>query len=61
MKAKTRQEIAIEFGISRRTLYRWLKTENISLRSRLVSPEEQLIIYKKIGFPENLVNKKINN
>ena len=58
MKAKTRQEIAKEFGISRRTLYRWLKAENITLRSRLVSPDEQIIIYKNIGFPEELVLKK---
>jgi len=58
MKAKTRKEIAKEFGISRRTLYRWMKEENIQLKARLISPDEQLMIYKKIGFPESLVHKK---
>ena len=50
-KTKTRQEIADEYGISRRTLQRWLKKMNISLSKGLVTPSEQLLIYRKLGLP----------
>lgn len=50
-KAKTRQQIANEYGISRKTLYNWLKKEHIVLRKRLVTPKEQFLIYKKFGHP----------
>lgn len=51
LRAKTRQEIALEYGISRRTLHRWLKQENITLSSRLVTPKEQEMIYERFGRP----------
>jgi len=50
-RVKTRQEIAQEYGISRKTFYNWLKREGISLQNRLVSPKEQKIIYEKLGNP----------
>lgn len=59
MRAKTRQEIANEFGINRKTLYRWLKHENVQLKNRLITPDEQSLIYNMFGFPESLVFKKI--
>ncbi len=49
--AKTRQEIAQEYGISRKTFYNWLKREDISLQNRLVSPKEQQLIYETLGNP----------
>lgn len=58
MRAKTRQEIANEFGINRKTLYRWLKNENVQLKNRLITPDEQSKIYSLFGFPESLVFKK---
>lgn len=58
IRAKTRKEIANEFGINRKTLYRWLKSENVQLKNRLVTPDEQTIIYKLFGFPETLLFKK---
>jgi len=57
-RAKKRKEIANEFGINRKTLYRWLKTENVQLKNRLITPDEQSMIYKLFGFPESLVFKK---
>jgi len=38
-QAKTRQEIAQEYGISRRTFYNWLQREGIKLTNRLVTPK----------------------
>ncbi|RAJ16225.1 Homeodomain-like domain-containing protein [Olleya aquimaris] len=50
-QVKTRQQIAIEYGISPRTLRRWLKQNNIILPCRLLCPKEQSIIYKTFGYP----------
>ena len=50
-KAKTRQEIAEEYGISRRTLQRWLKKEQIRVHSGLITPKEQEKIYRCFGYP----------
>ena len=51
-KVKTRQQIANEYGISPRTLRRWLKNQKIQLPNRLICPKEQLIIYQCFGQPE---------
>lgn len=50
-KVKTRQELADEYGISRKTFYNWIKKEGITLTSRLVTPKEQQEIYDKFGYP----------
>jgi len=55
-KAKTRTEIASEYGISRRTLQRWLKKEDISLSKGLVKPDDLRKIYKRFGKPLNSKN-----
>ncbi|MCB0572439.1 MAG: helix-turn-helix domain-containing protein [Phaeodactylibacter sp.] len=54
---KTRAQIAREFGISRKTLYNWLKEEKLPIKGRLLSPKEQKEIYEKFGAPENLPKK----
>jgi DNA invertase Pin-like site-specific DNA recombinase len=51
-KVKSRQEIAIEYGINRKTLQRWLDRENIKLPHRLLLPREQDIIYQTFGWPQ---------
>ena len=51
LKAKTREQIAREYGISPRTLRRLLKRHNIKLKNRLVYPKEQLKIYDTFGNP----------
>ncbi|MDO8967021.1 MAG: hypothetical protein Q8S14_20710 [Algoriphagus sp.] len=48
-KAKSRQEIAEEFGISAKTLFRWMLKENIQIPQGLISPKDQELIYKKFG------------
>lgn len=50
-EAKTRQQIAIEYGISARTLKRKLQQLNIPLPGGLLFPKEQELIYQKLGKP----------
>lgn len=47
---KTRKELAKELGIHTRTLYRWLKKNNIELSSGLITPIQQELIYEKLGY-----------
>ena len=49
-KVKTRKEIASDLGIHPKTLSRWLKKYNIKVSKGLLTPEEQKVIYNKIGF-----------
>ncbi len=54
---KTRQQIADEYGIGRKTLYRWLKQEGIILRGKSpLSFEEQERIYATFGHPPHIRN-----
>jgi len=46
---KTREEIAFELGISSQTLRRWLKKEQIELKNRLISVDDQVMIYRRLG------------
>ncbi|MFN7117934.1 MAG: helix-turn-helix domain-containing protein [Saprospiraceae bacterium] len=48
---KTRQQIADEYGISRKTLSRWLKKAGIHLDGYLIAPKEQALIYQTFGDP----------
>ena len=54
LKTKTRQQIAQEYGITARTLRRWLKQNKIKLPKRLICPNEQKLIYKTFGHPEQV-------
>lgn len=56
-KAKTRQEIAGEYGVHPKTLLRWLKKAGIELPPGLISPIDQKRIYGKFGWPENVLKK----
>jgi hypothetical protein len=53
LKAKTRQEIAIEYAISVKTLNRWFKRENIKIPQGLIDPYHQRIIYETFGIPKS--------
>lgn len=53
-KVKTREQVAQEYGISRRTFYNWLQREGIKLTNRLITPKEQQKIYDKLGRPARL-------
>ena len=48
---KTRQQIATEYGIDRKTLYRWLKKKEIVIPRGLIKPSNQKIIYEAFGNP----------
>ena len=50
-RVKTRQQIANEYGVSRKTLYSWLKKEKINLQRSLISPKDQDEIYNRFGNP----------
>jgi hypothetical protein len=49
--SKTRKEIAIEYGISTRTLQRWLKKSEINIPPGLIKPIHQRSIYSTFGIP----------
>ena len=51
IQAKTRQEMANEYGVCRKTFYNMLKKANIKLSGRLITPLQQELIYKKLGRP----------
>jgi DNA invertase Pin-like site-specific DNA recombinase len=48
---KTRKQIAEEYGISRKTLYRWLNKAGIVLAPGLVKHEDLKRIYEVLGPP----------
>lgn len=50
-KAKSRQELAEEYGISPKTFSRWLKKENIEIVPGLLTIKEQELIYATFGRP----------
>jgi hypothetical protein len=54
LKAKTREEVAAEYGICVKTLKRWLKKANIILPSGLVNPSYLRIIYEAFGAPKKM-------
>jgi hypothetical protein len=49
--AKTRQEVADEYAITVRTLYRWLKRNNICPPQGRLTPLYLDLIYKTFGKP----------
>lgn len=54
-QAKTRQQIAEEYGVVYRTLHRWIKDSDINLPDRkLVTPRYQDLIYQNFGYPDNM-------
>lgn len=51
-QAKTRQEIADEYGIAVRTLNRWFKKHNLEIPKRdRISPKDVIKIYDEFGCP----------
>jgi phage antirepressor YoqD-like protein len=50
--AKSKQQIANEYGICTKTLNKWLKEEKISIKRGLINPKKQEVIYKRLGVPK---------
>jgi hypothetical protein len=48
---KTKQQMADEYGVCRKTFVKLITEQNIKLRRILISPKEQLKIYEKLGIP----------
>jgi hypothetical protein len=48
---KTKQQMADEYGICRKTFSKLLQKNKIKLMRGLILPKDQIIIYKKLGIP----------
>jgi hypothetical protein len=59
-RAKTRQQLAAEYGLHRNTFTRRLKRAGIQLPPGLVYPKEQQKIYEILGAPPNLSRNSAN-
>jgi hypothetical protein len=53
IKAKFRYEVAMEYGISVKTLNRWIKSYNLSIPKGIINPHLLKILYVKFGPPGN--------
>ncbi len=51
LKAKTRKELADEYGVSPRTFRRKLKSKNLDLPNGLITPKDLEKIYQTFGVP----------
>jgi len=49
---KTRQQIAVEYGVCVPTLKRWLKKRNVPIPTGLLFPKDQQRIYAALGKPK---------
>jgi hypothetical protein len=56
LRAKTRQQVAVEYGVNVKTLKARLKEMNIYLPPGLIFPETLKIIYYALGLPPGLKN-----
>lgn len=48
---KTKQQMADEYGICRKTFNKLLLKKNICLDRGLISPKDQMLIYNELGKP----------
>jgi hypothetical protein len=61
LEAKTRQQIADEYGIHYLTLMRRLKAVGIELPHGVVLPKHQKEIYEKLGYPPDVPKIFLND
>ena len=52
MKAKSRKQLAADYGICEKTLAKWFKAFDIKVERGLITPKKLIEIYRKIGNPE---------
>lgn len=48
---KSREELARDYGVSRRTLYTWFKKEQLKFDRGILRPIELEQVYKLFGYP----------
>lgn len=58
--AKTKQQMADEYGVCIKTFDRLMKKNKIKLDRGLIYPKQQLNIYNKLGFPNSIEKVLIN-
>jgi hypothetical protein len=51
---KTKQQMAAEYGVCRKTFNKLLRKKRIELDRGLISPKDQLNIYEKLGVPNSI-------
>jgi hypothetical protein len=51
---KTKQQMADEYGVCRKTFNRLLNKKHIKLERGLISPKDQEYIYNKLGIPNSI-------
>ena len=51
---KTKQQMADEYGVCRKTFNKFLQKKQIKLERGLISPKDQMNIYSKLGIPNSL-------
>jgi len=61
VKAKTRHQMAREFGVNRKTFCRWLERANLNLPNGLICPMNVMLIYNTLGNPDWKNNNKDHN
>jgi hypothetical protein len=49
---KTKQQMADEYGVCRKTFNKLLSKKNIRLDRGLICPRDQMIIYTELGSPD---------
>jgi len=57
-KAKSRQQIAAEYGICTKTLRRWIREKKLNIKSGLLSPKDLDLIYQSFGNPNEIRKNK---
>jgi hypothetical protein len=51
LRAKTREEVAAEYGVTSRTLYNWIKSHGLRLPRGIIKPIHLNAIYLTFGYP----------
>jgi len=51
---KTHQQMACEYGVSRKTFHKLLQKKQIILERGLIYPKDQKTIYNELGLPESI-------
>ena len=52
MVVETRKELALKYGVSVKTLNKWLERAELTFSNCSFTPKEVSIIYGKLGHPE---------
>jgi len=51
---KTKQQMAEEYGVSRKTFQRLLQKRQIMIARGLIYPKDQEFIYRQLGYPDSI-------